>query len=469
MITKEQLIAIGAENLADILLSIYNSNDDVQKQLDIIVAGTNEDPKKIISLIKKEINALRRSTKFVDYFGSRQLGDRLDKIRFYITEDLMPKSPLQAIELMKDFLNLHESTLNRVDDSSGEVGCSFTLGCIDLGKMYEEISLPITEVTEFVFTCYMNDSYGIFNQIIENFKNSLKEEGLELLKSKIQNVINEKNINVIQRGLQAIADCQKDVDSYIKACFMTTNKLSTYEHLEIARRFIAQWKGTEALKWLDEIDLTQNENRKYQYRELKIQAFELNGEYDKAQQEALVWFEESLCPEVYGQILSHATPEFKESFKLQAVAKAFEFREPHTALAFLMQVQEFEEAIKLTRLRIDQLNGGQYYTLRPTAEIFRKIDPLAATLLYRKMLQAVVDGAKSKYYNYAAKDLVACGNLSTQITNWEIYDDHNKYLQELEIKHKRKVSFWQKYNSILQKQIAKELKQSAKKDKENKL
>jgi hypothetical protein len=154
MITKEQLIAIGAENLADILLSIYNSNDDVQKQLDIIVAGTNEDPKKIISLIKKEINALRRSTKFVDYFGSRQLGDRLDKIRFYITEDLMPKSPLQAIELMKDFLNLHESTLNRVDDSSGEVGCSFTLGCIDLGKMYEEISLPITEVTEFVFTCY---------------------------------------------------------------------------------------------------------------------------------------------------------------------------------------------------------------------------------------------------------------------------------------------------------------------------
>lgn len=90
---------------------------------------------------------------------------------------------------------------------------------------------------------------------------------------------------------------------------------------------------------------------------------------------------------------------------------------------------------------------------------------MTATLLYRKMLQAVVDGAKSKYYNYGAKDLLACENLSREITDWEIYDNHDKYLKELGIKHKRKVSFWHEYNATLQKHIAKELKLFAKKDK----
>ncbi len=37
------------------MLSLHSSNNDVQKQLDIIFADLNEDPKKIIIMIKKEI------------------------------------------------------------------------------------------------------------------------------------------------------------------------------------------------------------------------------------------------------------------------------------------------------------------------------------------------------------------------------------------------------------------------------
>lgn len=163
MIEKEQLIAIGAEKLADILLSFCETNNDIKKQLNIIIAGTNEDSKKIIALIKKEISSLKRSTKFVDYFETSQLAERIDNLLSYITKDLMPKSPTQAVELMVNFLNLHESTLNHVDDSNGEVGGSFMLWCADLGKIYEEASISIEETVEFCFhiSCKTDMAYLI--------------------------------------------------------------------------------------------------------------------------------------------------------------------------------------------------------------------------------------------------------------------------------------------------------------------
>jgi len=155
----------------------------------------------------------------------------------------------------------------------------------------------------------------------------------------------------------------------------------------------------------------------------------------------------------------------KSSLK-ESIEKAFHFSEPHKALEFLTEIQEFEEAANFVRLKINQLSDNQYYTLRPGSEILREIDPLATTLLCRKMIQPILEETKSKYYNYAVKDLVTCGNLSAKITNWEVYASHAVYFQELEVKHKRKISFWAEYKVALQKQATKETKGLAQKNKE---
>ena len=53
MITEEQLVAAGVKKLSKILLSLYTSSPNLQKQLDIIFAGLEENPKKLISAIKQ--------------------------------------------------------------------------------------------------------------------------------------------------------------------------------------------------------------------------------------------------------------------------------------------------------------------------------------------------------------------------------------------------------------------------------
>ena len=58
---KEKLMSVGKEKLVDILLSLYDGDSAIKKQLNIIFAGLEEDPKKITSIIEKEISSFKRS------------------------------------------------------------------------------------------------------------------------------------------------------------------------------------------------------------------------------------------------------------------------------------------------------------------------------------------------------------------------------------------------------------------------
>lgn len=108
-------------------------------------AGLDEDPKKIVSLIKKEISSLKRSTRYVDYYESSALADRLNQLRLRIIEDVCSKSPKHAWELMLEFLDLHEKTFDRVDDSNGSIGDVFREACESLANISNQTDYPLNE------------------------------------------------------------------------------------------------------------------------------------------------------------------------------------------------------------------------------------------------------------------------------------------------------------------------------------
>ena len=86
-------------------------------------------------------------------------------------------------------------------------------------------------------------------------------------------------------------------------------------------------------------------------------------------------------------------------------------------------------------------------------------DPLAATLLYRELVQATLDKATTKYYKYAAKDLVECDTLAERIEDWESFQTHEDYIDTLREENKRKVRFWEECESAKRKQLLKEAKE----------
>jgi hypothetical protein len=449
VITEEKLASFGAEKLARMLFSLYESQKGIRKSLDMMIAALDEKPKKIVSMIQKQISALKRSSRFIDYDESGDFAQRLDSLRRSIVGDLTEKSPEDALSCLLDFLDLQDKIFERCDDSNGSIGDVFVQACCDLGHIYEKTNVSSEDVANTVFTRFINNGCGVYDEMIENCKEKLGAEGLALLQQKFEQNVTVQNARIVRLGLQSIADCRKDVDAYIRACSFE-GMPHAHDHLEIARRLIEHWRGEEALQWLDKMDVPTSHHWESERQALKVQALETCGSYDKAQDERMAWFERTLIPELYGEILKNIRPELKEEFEEKTLERVFQESDIYKALYFLWQAQYFDELATLVYQHFDVLDGRHYRLLRPVADILKETDPLAGTLVYRKLLESVLQKAQSKYYAYAAKDLMKCKLLKDKITDWKGHVAHDQYHESLLTQHKRKVSFWPEYTQQLQ-------------------
>ena len=194
----------------------------------------------------------------------------------------------------------NNNTLERVDDSNGSVSEVFVTAAEDLASLAKNSNhLKNDELVELIFTLFMNDNYGSYSNIISNFKGILKDQDLDLLKRKIQHVANDTNSLTINNALKSIADCKDNVEEYIDAC-SSEDGINARNHIEIAKRFIKADRPKEALDWLDKMKTSVN-HQTWQSDEkaLKIQALELDGNYEHAQKERISWFAKNFDPDLY--------------------------------------------------------------------------------------------------------------------------------------------------------------------------
>ena len=450
MAIKEDLVKAGADKLADLLISLYESEKALKKRLTIMFAGLEDDPKKLISAIKKEIAAIGKAKRYIDYDEIDDFAQMLDQLRQRIAIDLFAKSADSARELMESFLDLNEGVFRRIDWGRGGVGDVFREACSDLGKVYGNLKAPIESLVAFVFEKFTTDENYVYRDIISNFKDSLGKKGLTILQEKFEKSLNNETAYEVSNGLKEVADCLKDVDAYIKACSIR-GTASVLEKLAISRRLLDHWREKEALEWLETTkDLQDFETKHYDraIRALKIQAFDALHDYKNAQRERIEWFDETLDPVIYGEIVKHSKPEVVEDFKKKAIEKAFSSDDCYYALYFLMSIQEFDECSRIVRAKIKQYDGREHQLLRKAAESLQNTDPFASTLLYRKLIDTVLSNAISKHYAHAAKDLVQCAELSKQIDNWEKLEPHEDYFKSIQEQHRSKRSFWPEYNAL---------------------
>ncbi len=208
MPTKEKLVAAGAEKLADLLLSIYEYSGDGQSQLDIMFTALEGDSETVIRLIKEELSYLKQSTEFINYAEASVFANKLYQLLFEI-DALEEQSPSDAVKLMMEFIDLHEDILNRTNDEY-EISSVFVEACDNLGKICGEV-MPVEEIVDLVFTRSMNDNYGIYMDLIQQFKPALKEKGLKLLQAKFEKALTAENASTVNNALRKIDDCQNNV------------------------------------------------------------------------------------------------------------------------------------------------------------------------------------------------------------------------------------------------------------------
>ncbi|MCH8112851.1 MAG: hypothetical protein IH905_13015 [Proteobacteria bacterium] len=95
--------------------------------------------------------------------------------------------------------------------------------------------------------------------------------------------------------------------------------------------------------------------------------------------------------------------------------------------------------------RTTEFHGRHYWTLRPAAQALAPNHLMGAIVLFRLMVEAVLNAGKSKYYHYGIGDLREATLLSEGVDHWWGLEDHETFMERLQAGHARKWAFWKQW------------------------
>lgn len=245
--------------------------------------------------------------------------------------------------------------------------------------------------------------------------------------------------------LALLADLENDIDGHIAA--IRAGGLEGSHALDIADRLIGANRPAEALTWLDA------PRRRFEDEDdtgigvdLRIAALEALGRKEDAQ--AVRWrhFERALSAEHLRAYLRRL-PDFED---FEAEQRALDIAASHRlaalAVGFFIEWRALDRAERLVRDRLAALDGRLYEVLRPAAEALEEQFPAAASLLYRRMVESVLDRGASKQYPYAARDFASCTRLAPRLPASETIESHDTFVARLRKVHGRKCGFWGQFD-----------------------
>lgn len=468
----KNLQALGAPRLAELLIRISARDASVEELLRLELAGAKS-PAKAALEVRKQMADIRRSRLFVEWDESPAFANDLDTLHRAIVEHVAGADAMEALDLMWSFMELADSVYERCDDSSGAVGDVFEAACEDLGKIARAAKTDPTLLADRAFAAIFNNNYAQYDDLVSILKPALGQEGLAHLKQRVAEFSNTSTVDptnkdfagtddsgldstsedkrreryrldVASRALRDIADAQGDVDGFIAQYDEETRKLPRIA-AEIAQRLLAAGRAEEALHTLDASSQDDPADWRwggFEWEDARIDALEALGRADEGQQIRWGCFERSLSmPHLQAYLERLADSDASEAEE-KALDHAQTFQGRLAALSFFLSWPALDRASRLVVEHARSLDGNCYEILAPTARALMSEHPLAATLVFRAMIDFTLGHAKSTRYWYAARDLSKCSGLALDIADFQTHETHEAYEQRLRRDHGRKRSFW---------------------------
>ncbi len=468
-LNAENLEALGAQRLAELLMDIAEGDAAVKRRLRLELAA-KEAPETVAAQVRKRLAQIARARSFVDWHKIRGLAADLETQRRTIVHRVAKIDAVEALELMWRFMDLAEAVQERCDDSNGVIGDVFRGACRDLGLLAEMAKPDPITLADHVFAALNENGYGQYDHLIETLSPSLGAKGLDRLKARfielsqtpVEKPSSEKRkvigwgsggplyedeikarsrTSTIRLALQEIADAQGDVEAFIAQYDEKTRKVPRIA-AEIARRLLAAGRAEEALRTIEAAERRRSGWPDFEWEDARIEALEALGRGDEAQAARWSCFECALSAQHLHAYLKRL-PDFDD---IEAEERALDHAERSESLlqavAFLVSWPALDRAARLVTLRAAELDGDHYEILTPVADALAGKHPLAATLVRRAMIGFSLTKARSSRYRHAVRHLMECASLAGAIPDFGAFETHEAYAARLKAEHGRKSGFW---------------------------
>ncbi|MBJ7414602.1 MAG: hypothetical protein JHC88_03900 [Niveispirillum sp.] len=452
-LTLAGLTALGAEKLAQLIMDEAAESPAFARRVKAALAG-GQGPTAVAKLIDRRLSALDRAKAMVPWEKERALAADLDALVDSIERELAPLSPLMAAQRLIRFIGGHGSLFNRIDDSSGRIQAVYWRAAEILPRIVEQMGGPDhASLPGLLDEALTRDSHGLIPALAIATAPLLPPAILADWEKGLSKATQDKYGQIIQIR-QAIAEAMGNLDHYIAL------EARLPEHrrdpLRIAAKLLEAKRAGEVLEWVRKAaprtiprDLSDDFYEagvapRADREQVKLEARILEVLGNRAEAQTLRWsqFTQSLDAALLRDYIAKLEDFNDREETARALAHVAASPYFSSALQFCLDWPALDLASDLVVARPAVWSGRHYALLVPAAEALADQHPLAASVLYRALLDDILARAKSPAYGHGAKYLGHLDRLAQQITDWQSLPDHVRYREQIKKAHGRKLGFW---------------------------
>lgn len=468
--SPETLAALGPDRLIGLILGETARNPTFKKLVTAALASL-QGPDAVAAMIDRRLAALESARGYIDWQKRRAFAADLNATVTIILDELRPLDAGAALERLKRFLDGADSVLNRVDDSTGAVQGVYERATEAFVAIAAALSpAEAARVAAGLVAPFTADPFGPLGTLLTEMVPTLDPDTLSEIDAalaqaasgmakagKARSQADHRHIAArgqILRQRQVIADRRNDADAFI--ALEREIAPGQEDRLSIAQRLLAAGRAQEALDWIrreqeaglrivTRADLIAGFDPRGPDRArkaLEIEILDALGRREEAQ--ALRWalFERDLDAPMLRAYLAKL-PDFEdEEALLRALDHAEAYGNPHRALAFLVGWPDLPRAAGLVEEKRKVWLGEHYSVLAPAAEALVQDHPLAATILYRRLLDGILEAGRSAAYAHGARYLLELDGLADRLAAGAIDPSPGAHRERLRRDHGRKHAFW---------------------------
>ena len=469
----DSLEELGTEKLAKLILDEAERSASFRKLVAAALAGV-KGPEAVAKLIDRRIGALEKARGLIELDRARAFRDDLRATVATMADELGKASPAMAIERLLRLVATHEPVFERVDDSSGEIQEVYYDAIAAIGDLAAKLKADEADLLpDSIMASLGQSTHGYLVDVAEAVTGQLPEATLsrwdgmlavlqreqEIERDGKQDGYHSSNVSQLRNVRQAIANARGDLDGVI--ALEEQKHPNSQDTIGIAERLLEAARPREALDWvrkeshsplkyMSHADLADGapprDAPSPRRASLEARILETLGEKQAAQSLRWAVFEDTLNAGMLRDYID-ALPDFDEFEGLdRAFAHALGSKRLYLALEFFLEWPRLDLAAKVVVDNHCKWAGQLYHILLPAAEALAHGHPVAATILYRALLDDILTRARSKAYPHAARYLKRLDELAVQgdegSAQYAGIDPHAAYRSALRKNHSRKTGFW---------------------------
>jgi len=438
------LIELGTESLADALLELAIQSDAADDMVDRLIATPQENTVRF----REKLSSLKHARYFVDWREalsfSRELEALLQDLKAGVSD------PLTGVELVSAFYETDRSVFDNCDDSSGHVSGVYDFDAKELFVEYASQCKDKEKVADIILALQQDDGYGVRGILIDCVAEFLPETTIRSMITQLQQLVDNEKDEYRKRHnfhlIESLARQIKDAELFAKTRIASWRELTPAAHIDIASVYLESGDVHTAHSWLKKIP-TDDTSQEYEREKLLLQIYKQLGD------------DQELAALLHKQLKAYRSTE-----QLQALlnvigedkrddvilTETVEIRKSLRFVArdaeFLTSIGKIDEAETYLLDRADQIDGDFYLSLLPLAQTMDTEErSLAATVIYRSLLTSILGRGYTKAYSYGAQYLKKLDTLAASISDWGHFETHDLFKDRIYEAHKRKRSFWPKY------------------------